>query len=334
VRAVVCDRFGPPEVLRLNYIERPVPRRGEVLVRVLATTMTRTDCDLRHPHRLTGRLGGARTHPKQKIGGRELAGEIEAIGPGVTAFAVGDHVFGMSPDRLGAHAEFVCLPQDAPLAHRPSGVTFEQAAAVCEGAIIALSCLRLAGLESGQRIVIHGAAGSIGTAAVQLARHFGAAVTAVCTAEHAALVTGLGADQVIDYTAEDFTRNGQAYDVIFDAAGHLSFRDCAGSLKPDGRYLDTDLLRRGILDVGALDRLSVVMADRVVADKRVLVPPPPAYTQADVQFVRDLLEAGRYRAVIDRHYPLEQVVEAARYVETGQKTGSVVLTVGGPRHLR
>jgi NADPH:quinone reductase-like Zn-dependent oxidoreductase len=323
MRAVVCDRFGPPEVLRLQYIERPVPRRGEVLVRVVATTMTRTDCDLRHPGGLTGRLGGARGRPKQRIAGRELAGEIEAAGHGVTTFKVGDPVFGISPDRLGAHAEFVCLPQDAPLAHKPRGVTFEQAAAVSEGAITALACLKTAGLDPGHTIVIHGAAGSIGTAAVQLARHLGATVTAVCAPQHAGMVASLGADHVIDYTQEDFTRNGQVYDVIFDAAGHLRFHDCEGSLKPDGRYLDTDLLRGA-----ALDRLTAV-----VADKRVMVPEPPTYSRADLEFVRQLVEAGQYRPVIDRHYPLERVVEAARYVEAGQKTGSVVLTVGGPHHL-
>ena len=323
MRAVICDRFGPPDVLRLQYIERPVPQHGEVLVRVVATTMTRTDCDIRHPNRFTSRLGGARNRPKLRIAGRELSGEIEAVGRGVTAFKVGEQVFGISPDRLGAHAEFVCLPQDAPLAHKPHGVSFEQAAAVTEGAITALDCLRKAGLGQGHTIAIHGAGGSIGTAAVQLARHLGATVTAVCAPQHADLVTGLGAHQIVDYTKEDLAATGQTYDVIFDAAGHLSFHDCESALRHDGRYVDTDLLRGA-----ALDRLT-----SIVADKRVLVPGPPAYTQADVQFVAQLMESGQYRAVIDRHYPLERVVEAARYVETGQKTGSVVLSVGGPQHL-
>ena len=323
MRAVVCDHLGPPEVLHVKFIRRPSPHHGEVLVRVVATTMTQTDCDQRHPGKFTGRLVGAHGRPKHQVGGRELAGEIEATGRGVTEFKVGDQVFGISPDRAGAHAEFVCLPQHGPLAHKPRRMSFEQAATVTEGAITALTALRAAGLEHGQAIAIHGAGGSIGTAAIQLARQLGATVTAVCAPQRTGMVASLGPDHVIDASQEDFSRNGQTYDVILDAGGRLQLHDCDGSLAPYGRYVDTHLLRNT-----EAEGLTAVLAD-----SRVVVPKPPVYTQADVQFIGKLMEAGQYRAIIDRYFLLEDAARAARYVETGQAAGSVVLTVGGPHHL-
>jgi NADPH:quinone reductase-like Zn-dependent oxidoreductase len=320
MKAVVYDRYGPPEVLRLEDVEQPVPKEDEVLVKIHATTVTRSDCGLRGGKPFISRFLTGLRRPKQRILGTELAGEVEAVGGAVSEFAVGDHVFGTtSAFRFGAHAEFICMRESAPLAHKPAGISFEEAAAVCDGAILALMGLRPAGLRKGQTILVYGASGSIGTAGVQLARYFEADVTAVCNTKNLQLLRSLGADRVIDYTQEDFTKNGETYDVIFDAVGKLSFRRCRGSLKRGGIYLATDGLRNLIL---------APWTSRI-GDKKVMFPVPPRYTKKDVLFLKELIEAGRYRAVIDRRYPLENVVEATRYVETQQKTGNVVLTVNG-----
>jgi NADPH:quinone reductase-like Zn-dependent oxidoreductase len=251
----------------------------------------------------------------------ELAGEVESVGAAVTEFEVGDHVFGVKG--FGAHAEFVCMRESAPLAHKPANMTFEEAAAVCDGASLALACLRKADLRKGQSILIYGASGSVGTAGVQLATYFGADVTAVCNTKNLELIRSLGADEVIDYTQEDFTKNGKTYDVIFDAVGKHSFRRCRRSLKPGGIYVETDL---GFMWHVPL----LVLLTRRIGDKRVKVG-ITRYTKQDVVFLNELIEAGKYQAVIGRSYPLEQVVEATRYVETGQKTGNVVLTVNDSR---
>jgi NADPH:quinone reductase-like Zn-dependent oxidoreductase len=323
MRAVVYDRYGPRDVLRLEEVERPVPRDDEVLVKIRATTVNRTDTGLRSAEYFISRFVTGLLRPKRKILGSELAGEVEAVGAAVSQFEVGDHVFGVNANAFGAHAEFVCMREDAPLAHKPAGMTFEAAAAVCDGVILALAYLRRADLRKGQKILVYGASGSIGTAGVQLATYFGAHVTAVCNTKNVELVRSLGADEVIDYLQEDFTKNGETYDVIFDAVGKLSFRRCKGSLKPGGMY--------GVTDLGFLwqNPILALWTSRI-GDKKVLFP-IPRYTKKDVVFLKELIEAGQYRAVIDRSYPLEQVVEATRYVETGQKTGNVVLTVSGDR---
>lgn len=321
MKAVVCDRYGPPDVLRLEDVERPVPREDEVLVKIHATTVNRTDCGVRSGKPLIGRVVTGLRRPKWRILGSELAGEVHAVGPAVTDFAVGDQVFGINPWRFGAHAQFVCVPQSAPLAHNPAGMSLGQAAAVCDGVMLALMGLRPAQLRPGKKILIYGASGSIGTAAVQLARYFDAEVTAVCTTTNVDTVRSLGADPVIDYTREDFTTNGQTYDVIFDAVGKHSFRRCRSSLNRGGIYLATDHLQNVIL---------ALWTSRI-GDKRVVFPIPPRYRKKDVLFLKQLIEAGKYRAVIDRCYPLSDVVEAARYVETEQKTGNVVLTVDDDR---
>jgi NADPH:quinone reductase-like Zn-dependent oxidoreductase len=319
MKAVVYDRYGPPEVLRLEEVERPEPADDEVLVRVHATTVNRTDCGWRSASPFFTRYFIGLRRPKRKILGMELAGEVEAVGSAVTEFEVGDDVFGVKG--FGAHAEFVCIRESAAVAHKPAGMTFEEAAAVCDGATIALSCLRGAELRQGRRLLVYGASGSIGTAAVQLAKHFGADVTAVCNTQTLELVGSLGADRVIDYTKEDFTKNGETYDIIFDAVGLHSFRRSRHSLKPGGTYLETDL---GFMwHVPAL-----ALATKWIGDRRVKLG-VGRYTKQDILFLKELIEAGKYRAVIDRRYPLEQVVEATRYVETKQKTGNVVLTVTG-----
>ena len=319
MRAVVHDRYGPPDVLRLEDAERPVPKEDEVLIRIHATTVTRTDCGLRSAEYFISRFMTGLLRPKHTILGMELAGKVEAVGPAVNEFAVGDDVFGVTG--FGAHAEYVCLDESAPVAHKPAALTFEQAAAVCDGASLALACLRNADLRRGRSILIYGASGSVGTAGVQLARYFDADVTAVCNTKNLELVKSLGADRVVDYTQEDFTKNGETYDVIFDAVGKHSFRRCRRSLKPGGIYVETDL--------GFLWHVPVLaLATRWIGDKKVRLG-IVRYTKTDVLFVKELIDAGRYRAVIDRSYPLEQVIDATRYVETGQKTGNVVLTVSG-----
>ena len=317
MRAVVYDRYGPPDVLRLEEVKRPDPKEDEVLVRIHATTVNRTDCGLRSAEYFISRFLTGLRRPKRKILGMELAGEVDAVGAAVTEFEVGDHVFGVNG--FGAHAEFVCMRESAALAHKPAEMTFEEAAAVCDGASLALACLRKADLRKGRSILIYGASGSVGTAGVQLAKYFGADVTAVCNTKNVELVRSLGADEVVDYTQEDFTKNGETYDVIFDAVGKHSFRRCRRSLKPGGIYIETDL---GFLwHVPALALLT-----RWIGDKRVTLG-ITRYTKKDVLVLKELIEAGNYRAVIDRYYPLEDVVEATRYVETEQKTGNVVLKI-------
>jgi NADPH:quinone reductase-like Zn-dependent oxidoreductase len=317
VKAVVYDRYGPPEVLRLETIARPVPGEGEVLVGVRATTVTRTDTGLRSAEYFISRFVTGLRRPKQRVHGIELAGVVEDVGPGVTEFAVGDRVFGV---RSGAHAEYVTVPESGPLAHMPAGSTFEEAAAVCDGAALALSCLRAAPLE-GRDVLVYGASGSVGTAAVQLAKHFGARVTAVCDTKNVEVVRSLGADVVVDYLEEDFTRSGELYDVVFDAVGKQSFRRSRHALRPRGTFVETDL--------GAMWHVPLlVVLTRWIGSKRVRLG-ITKYRKEDVVLLKELIEAGEYRPIVDRTYPLEDVVEASKYVETGQKTGNVVLTIGG-----
>ena len=323
MKAVVQDRYGPPDVLRLEDVERPVPRDDEVLIRIRATTVTRTDAHARAANPFFWRFFAGLRRPKWRTLGVELAGEVEAIGAHVTRFAVGDHVFGCPPG-FGAHAEFICLRESAPLAHKPAGMSFEEAAAVCDGGIQALAAFRTADVQEGQRVVIYGASGSLGTAAVQLARHIGAHVTAVCNTRNVEIVRSLGADEVVDYLQEDFTKNGQTYDAIIDAVGKYSFLRGRRALKRGGVYVATDL---GPL---LLETIAVLLATRWVGTRRVKMP-MARRTRADVLVLKELIEAGEFRAVIDRRYPMERVVEAHRYVETLQKTGNVVLTVGGDR---
>jgi NADPH:quinone reductase-like Zn-dependent oxidoreductase len=251
----------------------------------------------------------------------ELAGEVVEVGAAVTEFRTGDEVFGVKG--FGAHAEFICARESDALAHKPAGMTFEEAAAVPDGACVALSCLRKAGDLKGRTIVVYGASGSVGTAGVQLAKYFGAHITAVCNTKNVELVRSLGADEVVDYLQEDFTKNGKTYDIVFDAVGKHSFRRSRRSLKPHGLFIETDL---GFMwHVPAL-----ILLTRQIGDKKVKLG-VARYTKRDVVFLKELIESGQYRAVIDRSYPVEDVVDATRYVESGQKTGNVVLIVNGGR---
>ena len=322
MKAVVYDRYGPAEVLHIVDVPRPAPKPEEVLIKVHAAAITRADGETRSANRRSGRaisaisrlIFGVR-HPRQPVLGKDFSGEVTEIGSAVTRFQVGDAVFGSTGFRFGAHAEYLVAKETSHLAPNPEGSSFVEAAAVTDGGIYALTPLRAAHIAKGQRVLVYGASGAIGTAGVQLAKHFGAEVTAVCNTKNVELVRSLGADHVIDYTREDFTRNGVIYDVIFDAVGKHSFRRCEGSLKPGGVYLPTDKFENAIL----------AMRPRPRDGKRVIFP--PAARRGDVLFLKGLVETAEFRPVIDRVYPLEEVVDAARYVDTEQKVGNVILTM-------
>jgi len=319
MRAVIYEKYGGPEVLRLGEVDRPYPKDDEVLIKIHATTVTRTDLGTRSAKPFLMRFFAGFLRPRRKILGMELAGVVEAVGAAVTQFEVGDEVFGVKGS--GAHAEYVCMRESAPLAHKPPGLTFEEAAAVCDGASLALACLRKADLQTGQSILIYGATGAVGTAGVQLAKHFGLDVTAVGNTKNVELVRSLGAAEVIDYTKEDFTKNGKAYDVVFDAVGKHSFRRSWRSIKPGGIFISTD--------PGFMWHVSLLaLLTRWFGERRIAMG-MTRYSRSDVLFFRGLVESGEFRPVLDRVYPLEDTVEATRYVETGQKTGNVVLIVNG-----
>jgi len=324
MKAVVQDRYGDPEVLRIEEVERPVPKDDEILIRVRASTVTQTDTHARRPDPFLWRFAFGLRRPRVRTLGVELAGEVETVGSAVREFTVGDEVFGQPSHYFGAHAEYICVSERAALAPKPVGMSFEEAAAVCDGASQALDTLRKAGVGEGRRIVIYGASGSLGTAAVQLGKHFGAHITGVCGTDHVELVRSLGADEVVDYRQQDFTENGQTYDAIIDAVGKFSFRRGRGALRPGGTYVATDGGRF------LLETLAFYVATRFVGSKRVRTGIGRRIKQ-DVLFLKELIEAGEFRAVIDRRYPLAEVVEAHRYVESWRKAGNVVLTIATDR---
>ncbi len=315
MKAVVHDRYGPPEVLRVAEVERPVPHGDEVLVRVRSSSITRSDCGLRNTEYWFSRVFTGLVRPKRKIGGMEFAGVVEEIGSDVTAFAPGDEVFGI---KGGANAEYICVREAGVIAHKPARLSFEEAGCIADGALSALTMLPALGQLEGRHVVVYGASGSIGTAAVQVAKHLGARVTAVCDTRHVELVRSLGADEVVDYLEEDWTRRGR-YDGVFDAVGKSSFRKVRRALKPGAAYVSADL--------GFMWHLPlVILATRWLGSRRAKLG-IVRYRQQDLVTLRELIDAGEYRPVIDRSYRLEDVVEASRYVETGQKTGNVALTV-------
>jgi NADPH:quinone reductase-like Zn-dependent oxidoreductase len=321
MRGVVHDRYGPPEVLRVTEVAQPVPKEGEVLVRVYASTVTRGSAMAVRSadYRFTRLFTGLR-RPRNTAFGSEFAGRVEQLGATVTGLRAGDEVFGI---QTGAAAEYVAVREDGVIAQKPNALSFEEAAALPDGSLLALSCLRPAEPLRGKNVVVYGAAGSIGTAAVQLlVHHFGAEVTAVCDTKDVELVRSLGAGEVLDRFHEDFTTTGKAYDVVFDAVGMHSFRRCRRSLKADGIYVTVDL---GFMYHVPL--LALVTRSAGTRRARLGIG---RYRREDLLLVKELVEAGKYRPVVDRTYPLDQVVEATRYVETGQKTGNVVLRVSEP----
>lgn len=315
MKAALHETYGPPDVLRVAEVERPAPAEDEVLVRVHASSVTRSDCGLRNTEYFFSRALTGLRRPKRTIAGMEFAGVIEEVGPAVTGFAAGDEVFGI---KGGANAEYLCVREAGVIAHKPSLLSFEQAAGVADGGLSALTMLPALGPLDGRHVLVYGASGSIGTAAVQLAKHLGARVTAVCGAKHVELVRSLGADEAVDYLREDWTRRG-AYDGVFDAVGKSSFRKARRALRPGAAYVSADL--------GFMWHLPLlILPTRWLGSRRAKLG-IARYRQEDLLRLRELIEAGHFRPVIDRTYLLEDVVEAARYVESGQKTGNVVLTL-------
>ncbi len=334
MKAAVHTRYGPPEVVRISEVERPTAKGNELLVKVHATTVNRTDCGCRSGKPFFSRFFTGLVGPKGTVMGNEFAGEVEAVGSDVTSFGVGDRVFGFIglSGPFGAHAEYVTIPEDGSLATIPVNLTYEEAAPSTEGSHYALSNIRKAKIRSGQDVLVYGATGAIGSAAVQLLKSLGAGVTAVCATENVKLVRGLGAGRVIDYTAEDFTRDDQEYDVVFDAVGKSSFGRCRRLLKRGGIYLSTE---------GGLLFLLLVLITPLFGGKKVMFA-LPKLDQATVRHFKELIESGEFKPLIDRRYRLDQIVEAYRYVEAGQKVGNVVISVepsstqpahGHPPHL-
>lgn len=320
MKAIVATAYGAPDVLQLQEITKPVPKENELLIKVHATTVNAGDSRMRSftvppLFWLPGRLSLGFTKPKNPVFGMELAGEVEAVGSQVTRFKPGDQVFGSTFEAsFGAHAEYKCLPEDAAIVKKPASMTYEEAATLSMSAYTALYFLRAARIQPGQKVLINGASGSVGTFAVQLAKYFGAEVTGVCSTSNLKLVQSLGADRVIDYTKEDFTKNGETYDSIFDAVGKTSMSQCKDSLKSNGYYLHTVMVTPEITQWWY----------SLTTDKHVIGGTAFPRTEG-LQFLSELYETGRLKPIIDRCYPLEQIAEAHRYVDQGHKKGNVVI---------
>lgn len=323
MKAIVYTNYGPPDVLQLKEVEKPIPKENEILVKVKATTVTVADIRSRSftvppafwlPARLT--LGFRQ--PKKEILGMELAGEIESVGKDVTRFKVGDKVFAASLSGFGAYAEYKCLPEDGPVSIKPSTITFGEAAAIPIGARTALYFLRKANIQNGQKVLVYGASGSVGSYAVQIAKYFGAIVTGVCSSANLELVQSLGADKIIDYTAEDFSSKGESYDVIFEAVNKSSFSACMKVLKKNSTYINvTEPLPSGQM-----------LWINLTSSKKLLLSRNAPETSEALEFLKELVEVEKLKVVIDRYYEFDEIVEAHRYVEKGHKRGNVVIKVG------
>lgn len=323
MKAIVYERYGPPDVFQLKDVPKPMPKDNEVLIRTRATTVTSGDrrvrsLDVPAGFGIISRLLLGVFKPKQPILGTELAGDVESVGKDVSKFKVGDQVFAFTGSRMGCYAEYKCMPEDGPVALKPANLTYDEAAAMSFGGTTALDFFRRGNLQRGERVLVNGASGAVGTAAVQLAKHFGAEVTGVCSAANVELVRTLGADHVIDYTREDFTKNGETYDVIVDTAGTARFSRSSRSLKEKGRLL---MVLGGLSDMVQKPWVSVTSSKKIIAG-------PVSERAEDVRLLATLAEAGEFKPVIDRRYPFEQIAEAHRYVDTGRKRGNVVITLG------
>ncbi|HJX19229.1 MAG TPA: NAD(P)-dependent alcohol dehydrogenase [Acidiferrobacterales bacterium] len=323
MKAIVYERYGPPEVLQLKEVEKPTPKDNEVLIKIHATTVTSGDWRVRSLNVPAGfglimRLVFGISKPKQPILGSELAGVVESVGKDVRNFKIGDQVFAFSDASMGCHAEYKCMPQDGAVVLKPPSLSYDEATALSFGGTTALDFLRRGKLQRGESVLVNGASGGVGTAAVQLAKHFGADVTGVCSTANVELVRSLGARHVIDYSKEDFTQNGETYDVIVDTAGTAPFSRSKASLKEGGRLL---MVLGGLPDMLQIPWVSMTSSKKVIAG-------PAAGRAEDLRFLAGLAEAGEFKPVIDRRYPFEQIAEAHRYVDTGRKKGNVVITLG------
>jgi NADPH:quinone reductase-like Zn-dependent oxidoreductase len=324
MKAIVHTGYGPPDELQLEEVAKPAPKDDEVLIKIYATTVTTTDCNIRNLTflpmllRLPMRMQFGFLKPNIKILGIDLAGEIEGAGKDVKRYKTGDQVYGTPEPALGAHAEYICIPEDGVITKKPENMTYEEAASVTLAGHTALYFIRdQANIQAGQKVLIIGASGAVGTFAVQLAKYYGAEVTGVCSTTNLEMVKSLGADKVIDYTKEDFTKTGQTYDVIFDTVNKSSFLRCKSSLKGNGIYL---------LTMPSLTFLLHTLWASMAGNKKIMNGSREA-TVEDLLFFNELIEAGKIRTVIDRRYPLEETAEAFRYVEQGHKKGNVVITV-------
>ena len=320
MKAIIYTNYGPPEVVRLTEVEKPVAKDNEVLIKVHASTVNRTDCGFRSANYFIVRFWSGLIRPKSPILGCEFAGEIEAIGKDVTTFKPGDRVFGYNDIKFGGHAEYITMSENDLLTTMPENISYSEAAPITEGAHYALCDIRAAKITAGQQVLINGATGAIGSAAVQIVKYLGAEVTAVCDTKNVDLVKSLGADVVIDYKKEDFTKINTKFDVVFDAVGKSSFRKCLPLLKKGGIYMSTEL---GYMSQNPF----LALITPLLGGKKLLFP-MPVNNKKDIEFLKVLVVTGKFKPVIDRSYPLEQIVEAYRYVETGMKTGNVVITIG------
>jgi NADPH:quinone reductase-like Zn-dependent oxidoreductase len=320
MKAIVCTEYGLPDVLQLKEVEKPTPRDNEVLIRIYSTTVTSGDLRIRKADPFAVRFLYGFLRPKKiTILGSDLAGEIEAVGKNVKLFKKGDQVFAGTGVSLGSNTEYICLSEEGAVATKPANMTYEEAAAIPFGATTSLIFLRDKGnIQSGQKVLIYGASGALGTAAVQLARYFGAEVTGVCSTTNLDLVKSLGADKVIDYTKEDFTKSGQTYDIVFDTIGKSPFSGCLKSLKEKGVYLRA--VHMGLSPILRGLWTSMTSTKKVIG--AIAIP-----RKVDLIFLKNLIEAGKMKSVIDRSYPLEQIAEAHKYVEQGHKKGNVIITV-------
>ena len=324
MKAIVYTKYGPPDVLRLKEIETPIPRDNEVLVKVYATTVNRTDTATIRAKPFFARLFTGIFKPKRQTPGTEFAGEIEAIGKNVTSFKGGDRVFGFDDSGSGPQAQYMTISEDKALTTIPTNITYEQAAASTEGAHYAYNFIKKVNIKSGQKILVNGATGAIGSAAIQLLKYFNVYVTAVCNTKNIGLVESLGANKVIDYTKEDFTKGEEKYNFVFDAVGKSSFAKCKPLLQPGGVYISSDL---GYMAQNVFLPLITPIIKPMIGNKKTIFP-KPTDIRGSILLIKKLIEQGKFKAVIDRKYPFEQIIEAYKYVEKGQKTGNVAITVG------
>ena len=324
IKAVVYEKYGPPEVLEIREIEKPVPGDNEILVKVKAAVVSATDVIFRRGTPFISRSAIGFTKPRYTITGDALSGEVEAVGKDVKKFKKGDRIYGSAGPEFGAHAEYKCIPENGVITIMPSNISFGEAAAISDGSLTALPFIRdEAGIREGQKLLVNGASGAVGSFAVQLAKYYGAEVTGVCSTSSIKMVQSIGADKVIDYTKEDFTNNGRTYDVIFDAVGKSTFPQSKNALAPQGLYLSTVLSSSIIFNMLRTSKSKGKKAKIAFTGLR-----PPADRAKDLAFLKELIESGKLKAAIDKTWPMEKITEAHRYVEQGHKKGNVILTVG------